>query len=254
MPSFYKKWTGGGKRWLPCGGILASALYYVGSNFPVIPRQNCLPWMALRLGGRDTISAMTLLFSWCGQRMKWQGLIIMVCWPYGWTLARPGSYLWRKQWGNWLPMPPANPIGLTPWCSCMRTPAMHHSPGGACGHPTPTRDRGNSLWLSQPTRSLPTPHCQPPNHLSHRFEWAWWTHYNLLTRGISQQHWSFSRWTCLPRDWHSPPTMEEPNQKVTPLGKVSTIIIASPHMSTLPNWKERAAWPGRWGISCPKWY
>ena len=43
MPFSYRKQTGGGKRWLSCGGILASALYYVSSNFPVIPRQNCLP-------------------------------------------------------------------------------------------------------------------------------------------------------------------------------------------------------------------
>ena len=31
--------------------------------------------------------------------------------------------------------------------------------------------------------------------------------------------------------------MEEPDQKILPLGKVSTIIVASPHKSPPPNWK-----------------
>ena len=38
-----------------------------------------------------------------------------------------------------------------------------------------------------------------------------------------------------------PSPVEEPDQKVLPLGKVSTIVIASPHKSTPQNQKERAA-------------
>ena len=34
---------------------------------------------------------------------------------------------------------------------------------------------------------------------------------------------------------------EEPDQKVPPIGKLSTTMIASPHKSTPQNWKERAA-------------
>ena len=37
-----------------------------------------------------------------------------------------------------------------------------------------------------------------------------------------------------------PAPVEEPDQKVPPLGKVSTIVIASPH-KVPQNWKERAA-------------
>ena len=51
-----------------------------------------------------------------------------------------------------------------------------------------------------------------------------------------------------------PSLVEEPDQKVLPLGKVSTIIIASPCKSTPQNWMERAAWPWRSGISYPKPY
>ena len=32
---------------------------------------------------------------------------------------------------------------------------------------------------------------------------------------------------------------EEPDQKVLPIGKHSTIVIASPHKTTPQNWKER---------------
>ena len=42
-----------------------------------------------------------------------------------------------------------------------------------------------------------------------------------------------------------PSPAEEPDQKVPPLGKVSTTVIASPHKSTPQNQKERAAWPWR---------
>ena len=34
---------------------------------------------------------------------------------------------------------------------------------------------------------------------------------------------------------------EEPDQKALPIGKCSTIIIASPHKTTCQNWKERSA-------------
>ena len=38
-----------------------------------------------------------------------------------------------------------------------------------------------------------------------------------------------------------PLPVEDPDQKVVPLGKVSTIVVANPHMSTPLNQKERAA-------------
>ena len=88
----------------------------------------CPPWMALRFGGMDKNSTMTSLSCWYRQRRRLHGTEIMVYWPYGWTLVRPGSPPWRKQLGNWLAGPPVGLIGLTPWCSCMRAPAMCHSP------------------------------------------------------------------------------------------------------------------------------
>ena len=42
-----------------------------------------------------------------------------------------------------------------------------------------------------------------------------------------------------------PLLVEDPDQKVLPLGKVSTIIVASPHKCTPQNWKEKATWPWR---------
>ena len=51
MPFSYRKQTCGEKRWPSCGGILVFSLHCISSNFPVIPRHNCPPWMALRLGG-----------------------------------------------------------------------------------------------------------------------------------------------------------------------------------------------------------
>ena len=43
-----------------------------------------------------------------------------------------------------------------------------------------------------------------------------------------------------------PPSLaEEPDLKALPIGKLSTIIITSPHKTTPQNQKERAAWPWR---------
>ena len=42
-----------------------------------------------------------------------------------------------------------------------------------------------------------------------------------------------------------PSLAEEPDQKIPPIGEVSTTTIASPISPPLQNWKERAAWPWR---------
>ena len=42
-----------------------------------------------------------------------------------------------------------------------------------------------------------------------------------------------------------PPLVEDPDQKVPPLGEVSTIVVTNPPKSTPQNQKERAAWPCR---------
>ena len=42
--------------------------------------------------------------------------------------------------------------------------------GGAPGHPTPKRGRGNPPWADQPVGGLPTPHHWPPSHLPFRFK------------------------------------------------------------------------------------
>ena len=99
-------------------------------------------------------------------------------------------------------------------------------------HPTPQRDGGDSLWANQPTGSLPTPCYWSPSHLPHGFEWAQWTHYNLPTRATGQQHKSYHRQAYLPGNWYPPLSVEDPDQKVPPLGVVPTIIVASPHKAT----------------------
>ena len=81
----------------------------------------------LKAWGRDKNSATTLPFCWYWQRRRLWGTGIMACWPCGWILVRPGSPPWMKRLGNWLPVPPTDPIGLTPWCSYTRAPAMCHS-------------------------------------------------------------------------------------------------------------------------------
>ena len=62
-------------------------------------------------------------------KMTWCQTGCMAFPPYGWIPVRPGSPLWRKWSGNWLPWSPMDPIGLMPWCSSTGTPAMHHSLG-----------------------------------------------------------------------------------------------------------------------------
>ena len=50
MPFFCKKQNSGGKIWFSCGGTSTFALCCIAFNFPVTPRWNSPPWMALRLG------------------------------------------------------------------------------------------------------------------------------------------------------------------------------------------------------------
>ena len=79
---------------------------------------------------------------------------------------------------------------------------------------------------------LPTPCSQPPSHLPHRFEWAGWAHYNLSARATGQWHkpyhrWSLSTWGLISchLQWRNL------DQKILPLGEVSTIMVASLHKS-----------------------
>ena len=157
--------------------------------------------MALRFGGRAKNPTMTSFSCWYGQRRQ-QGTDIMVCWPYGWTLVRPGSPPWRKQLENWLPGPPVDPTDLMPQCGYMRVPAMCHSPR-------------SGMWASYPRegqRQLPVGKSAnwkstnsfllAPSHLPYRFEWVQWTHYNLPTRTAGQQHKSYHRQACLPGNWY----------------------------------------------------
>ena len=81
----------------------------------------------------------------------------------------------------------------------------HHAPlhqGGALGHPTSMRGRGDSLQAYQPTRSLPTPHCQPTSCLPNQVEQKWRTHYNFPTKATGQWHKSYQRQAHLPGNWH----------------------------------------------------
>ena len=62
MPFSYRKQTSGEKRWLSGGEILVFAPPTASVPTSVIPRQNCPPWMALRLGGNDKNSAHDIAF------------------------------------------------------------------------------------------------------------------------------------------------------------------------------------------------
>ena len=111
-------------------------------------------------------------------------------------------------------------IQWTQLALCLGVVTQGHPPcatpqGGPLGHPTPERDGGNSLQANQPTGSLPTPHCQPPSHLLHRFEWAQWTCYNLPTRATGQQHKSYHRQASLPGNWYSTTSGGGPRPKDT---------------------------------------
>ena len=121
----------------------------------------------------------------------------------GRTLVRPGFPPWRKWLRNWLPMPPVDPIGLTPWQQLHE--GTHHVPLPKEGHLgiLPQRGaRGNSLQANQPTGSPTTPHHWPPSHLPLRFEWVWWARYDLPTRTTGQWCKSYHRQACLPGNWY----------------------------------------------------
>ena len=127
---------------------------------------------------------------------------------------------------------------------CLGAVAWGHLPCatpqvGALGHPTSERGGGSSLWANQPTGGPQAPHHWPPSHLSHKFEWVWWTCYNPLARAAGQQHKSYCRQACLPGYWYPAIPSRVAGPKVPPIDEVSTIMIASPHRSTPLNWKER---------------
>ena len=246
MPFSCKKQTSGAKIWLSYGGTSTFALCYIGFNFPVTPRQNCPPWMALKFGG--------------GQKHH-HNIAFLLVW------GRGGGYRGQKLWSiNHMGEPESGqgPLhGGSSWeTDCLGfqwtqlglhlgSVAWWHLPcatpqGGALGHPTSEWGRGNSLWADQPIWGLPTPCHRPPSHLPHRFEWVQWTNYNplleLLASGISL---TTGEPVYLENWYPAIPNGGAQTGRYPPLGKVSTIKIASPHKSTPLNEKERAAWPWR---------
>ena len=128
---------------------------------------------------------------------------------------------------------------------CLGAVAQGHLPcatpqGGALGHPTSERGGGNSLWVNQPTGGPPSPHHWPqviyPIGLNGCDEPIIAPLPELLASGVSI---TAGKPVYLEIDI-PPPLVEEPDQKVLPLGEVSTIMIASPCKSTPQN-QERAA-------------
>ena len=80
------------------------------------PIRAVLPDEPQGLGRGNRRSVTISLTCWYWLRRRPQGIGGMVFWPFGWTLVRPGSTLWRKWLGNWLPVSPVNLIGPMPWC------------------------------------------------------------------------------------------------------------------------------------------
>ena len=116
--------------------------------------------------------------------------------------------------------------------------AQGHSPcttpqGGVLGHATSERGRGSPLWaLSQleVCQLLVTgPQVVYPVGLNGQDEPVITSLPELLASGISL---TTGEPICLGIDIPSPP-VEELDQKIPPLGKVSTILVASPHKSPL---------------------
>ena len=178
----------------------------------------------------------------------------MVYWPYGWTLVRPGSPLWGKWLGSWLPDPPVDPIGPMPWCSYMRAHIMHHS----------SRRGTWASHLKEGQRQLPAgelsqlevcqllvtgPQVAFPIGFNRCEEPVITSLLEPLANGIS-----LTGGESIYLEIHILSSLaEEMDWKVPPIGEVSTTMIASPHKSTPWNQKERAAWPWRYSISYLKW-
>ena len=118
------------------------------------------------------------------------------------TLVRPRSPPWRKQLRNWLPGSPVDLIGLTPWYSNTRAPAMHHSLSRGTWAFYPQEGRGNSLWVDQSTGSLPTSHLWPTSCLPDKVKWRQRTHCDLPAGVSGQWHKPYWWHVCIPGNWH----------------------------------------------------
>ena len=96
------------------------------------------------------------------------------------------------------------------------------------------RSRYNSLWVDQSTGSLPTPHLWSTSCLHGRVKWGWRTHYNPLPESLANGI-SLSSGESIYLEINIPPSpVDEPDQKVLPIGKFSSIIMDSPHKATPP--------------------
>ena len=109
---------------------------------------------------------------------------------------------------------------------------MHHSPR-------------TSTWASYLRERWRKPPCGQISQLEvHQLLAAgplviypWWTHYNHFTWATGQltcyllNILPHSKWTCLPEDWCPFTPHGETRPMMPPLGKVSTLLIASPHKS-----------------------
>ena len=125
----------GGRPLLPSGGTWTSVHYWTSSIWPPWPIQSSPPSPDYGLGEMWKNSVVTLSTYLFPPKMGQCQTGCMAFTPYGWTCMRPGSPLWMKWLGNWLPWSPVDPIGLTPWCGSMGKPTMYPPQGGAPEHP-----------------------------------------------------------------------------------------------------------------------
>ena len=123
------------------------------------------------------------------------------------------------QWG-WLALCPSTAMWGSPSCTTSQEQAPRH--------PTSGKGAGNLLWADQPTQSLPTACCQPSSHLHHRFEQAWWTHYNHSTRAAGQWYKPYWKQTYLLGDWYPFTPSGGARPKDAPLEDIPTILVTSP--------------------------
>ena len=82
MPSSWKKWTGGEKTWLPCGGTSTFAPNFTGSNSPVILQAELSSISSLKVWGdvQKPCHDIAYLLVWVENTMKDRHYGISIVW------------------------------------------------------------------------------------------------------------------------------------------------------------------------------
>ena len=190
--SFFIKNAGGGKTWLLCG-----------RNLNICP---LLHWLQLPCHSQAELFSISSLKVWGDVQKPHHDI--------GYLLVSVENIMGDRHYGISILWVNSNQVRAasmeeagerltgctssgTNWpyalANCTRTLAMCHS-------------LRMGTWASylregqrrpQPNQGPPTPCCQSPSCLLHRFEWAWWAHYNHPSRPSGQQCKPYCKWIYL---------------------------------------------------------